>query len=144
MFTACQNCRQSYNLLLTSEDAHLLDQIRDSETTCPCPRLCGSSVSLVESGDLQRGEWEHPVTLTGQELYRAVNGMGLPDEVPHDPIVVDSLLKSGKVTRTLMEDIGGRLYLHEISLDNGATIHFSSAAKGACVLKITKEIPNAS
>jgi hypothetical protein len=139
----CNKCLQPFQILLEAGDAALIRQIslEDAGRLCKCPRLCGGKINLVgdpmiaEMGDKLR----EPMTLTGKELYAAVNGLGLPDEVEKDPEVIRSLLVANKVVAVDIEVVLGRLYLHELKLDNGFTIHLASGARGSQVLKVTKE-----
>lgn len=110
---------------------------------CPCPRLCGGSINLVLDPTIVAMSTDKrlrdPILLTGTELYQAVNGMGLPDEIPKDPIVVQSLLKSSAIAAVVVEEVNGKIYLHEMILDTGVTIHLGSGQRGAQIIKLTKE-----
>lgn len=121
---------------MAPEDVHLLEQIEDGEGKSECPRLCGGSISVKESIDIS--SLKDPMTLSLLELYRAVNGYGLPDEIQTDPTVVEALLKSSPVSSVSTEMSGKRVILNSITLENGSTIHLAPSSRGACVLKITK------
>lgn len=139
----CNSCLQPFQILLESGDADLIRQLSEADEgrMCLCPRLCGGKINLF--GDptisVMADKLREPMTLTGKELYKAVNGMGLPDEVPKDVEVVKALLKSNKVADLYLEEINGRLFLHELKLENGYTVHLAAGARGAQVLKVTKE-----
>lgn len=122
----------------------LLKQVSTEEgKMCPCPRLCGGSINLVLDPTIVAMSTDKrlrdPILLTGTELYQAVNGMGLPDEIPKDPIVVQSLLKSSAIAAVVVEEVNGKIYLHEMILDTGVTIHLGSGQRGAQIIKLTKE-----
>ncbi|TXH09041.1 MAG: hypothetical protein E6R04_09170 [Spirochaetes bacterium] len=76
--------------------------------------------------------------VTGKQLYQAVNGLGLPDEIPTSVEVLEALLAGSEVVETTTEEFNKAVFLHEIKLKNGSTIHLGSGLKGAQVLKITK------
>lgn len=142
IFSMCNSCSQSYELLIVPATVGLIDQIKDDEgVTCLCPRLCGGRINIVNIPELNTSSRTAPLAITAKELYQAVNGLGLPDEIPNDPIVVDALLRSGRITKTSVEPYEKAILLHEITLDSGVTLHLASASGGARVLKITKERP---
>ena len=142
IYSVCNSCYQSFSLTVMPGHTELMNQIRDEdEITCPCPRLCGGKINIVNIPELSNASRTPPMVITAQELYQAVNGMGLPDEIPSDPLVVDALLRANKIAKTVMEEVNGRVYIHEVVLENGVVVHFASAARGACILKTTKERP---
>lgn len=143
----CTTCFQPYKLLIQVSDVELVKQLSTNEgRTCPCPRLCGGEINLVGEPVIPPGKLHlrDPIELTGLQLFQAAGGLGLPDEVPKDATVIDSLFKSYKVTSVDVEEQGGNFYLNELRLEGGVTIHLSSGARGARVLKITKERPHGS
>lgn len=85
---------------------------------------------------------KEPLHITGLQLYQAVNGLGLPDEIPKDSIIVESLLKANKLTGVAVEEVNGRTYLHELKFENGVTLHLGAGQRGAQVLKLTKARTN--
>lgn len=140
----CNTCFQPFRINLQPEDVHLVKQIADDEmTVCSCPRLCGGKINLVSMQEITSSKLlKEPMSITGRELYQAVNGAGLPDEIPKDELIVEALLKSSEVVGVYMETHQNRVYLHELRLKNGATIHLSSGSRGASVVKITKDAGN--
>ena len=137
--SVCSTCFQRYNLLIQASDVELVKEISTNEgRSCPCPRLCGGEINLTGEPNLEGVQLKDPIELTGLELFKAVGGMGLPDEVPKSPVVVTALLKTHKIVSVYLEEINGGLYLHELHLDDGVVIHLASGARGAKVLKITK------
>lgn len=138
----CNTCFQSYELLIEASDIDLLRQITDeSGHTAKCPRLCGGTINVV--GDRVISEMtldrriREPMQISGKELYRAVNGMGLRDEIPLSKDVVEMLLNTQLRSFELdMQD--GKIYLTELKFEGGRTLHLTSGARGAQVLKITK------
>lgn len=141
--TFCDVCLQTYELRLTeTTDGLLLKQLVPEGVFCRCPRQCGGSICLVNDEKrlemMGRDGMAPPITLTAKELFQAVNGLGLPDEIPKHAIVIDSLLRANRVEEVLLEEHNGRIYLHEMKLSNGTTIHLTAGAKGASVLKVTE------
>lgn len=135
-YAECSGCGSSFNLIISAEDIPLIEHI-EKGGEYQCPRLCGS---YIKPSSGKSNSAKNALTLTGVQLYQASFGMGLPDEVPKDTVVVDSLLKSSRVVGTVTELKSGRVYLHEITLENGTTIHLASGARGSEVLKITKDV----
>lgn len=133
--TSCDRCSCTFRIFMTPEESHLLDQL-EKDGLAECPRLCGGSIQVKTSSDIS--SLKEPLTLSLRELYQAVNGYGLPDEIQTDPVVVESLLKSSKVVSVSTELSGKRVILNSLTLDNGSTLHLVSSSRGACVLKITK------
>lgn len=144
----CNGCFQPFQLLVEPNDVHLVKEIADEAgDTCPCPRLCGGRINLV--GDPVIGAMakdrrlKQPMSITGKQLYQAVNGMGLPDEVPKSGEVVNAILIANNVVKASWEeDPSGNIYLHELTLKNGMVVHLTSGARGAQVLKVTKGAEN--
>lgn len=142
--TLCNTCLQSFELILEASDLELVRQISDDlGHTCLCPRLCGGSILLVgddTSREMARdSRLRDPLRLSGKELYKAVLGAGLPDEIARDEAVLQSMLIANSITDVSIEKVGDVLYLHEIRLVNGVTLHLTSGQRGAQVLKMTKE-----
>ena len=140
--TVCTSCGQSFRVNVEPGDVPLVKQLVDEETkTCPCPRLCGGRLPLSSSGGVPEDSrvFRFPVDLTGKDLYRAVNGAGLPDEIPKDRAVIEAMLRAYRVKDVVLEESGNRYFLHAIELDNGTTVHLCAGSRGAQVLKITKE-----
>jgi len=145
----CQSCLQSYRLMIVPEEIQLIKQIADETGhLAPCPRLCGGTINLVGEPGIEKViegvRLREPLTITGTELYRAVNGAGLPDEVNVRVEVVCAFLESCKVVGVKTETNNGKVYLHELTLDNGVTLHLSAGIKGAEILKMTKGVPHGS
>jgi len=144
--SVCSTCLQPFKILIQVSDLELVKQISTNEgRTCPCPRLCGGEINLVGEPELIEGiRLRDPMELTGLQLFQAVGGLGLADEIPKDTTVIESLFKACKVVSVDLEEVGGNFYLHEIRLEGGVVVHLSSGARGARVLKITKEAPHGS
>lgn len=145
LHSLCNSCLQPFTILLEAGDADLLRQIslEDEGRMCKCPRLCGGKINLIGSPviDAMSSKLREPLSITGKELYVAVHGLGLPDEITKDPEVIKALLMSNKVADLYLEETNGKLYLHEVRLENGYTLHLAAGPRGAQVLKVTKEKP---
>jgi hypothetical protein len=130
--------------LLDPGDLQLIRQIaNDSGNAVPCPKLCGGTINVIMDPGISvlasDPRLRNPINLTGKQLYKAVMGAGLPDELPTDANVVYGLLQSIEVKSALVEKIGSDVYLHELKLAGGITIHLAAGPRGAKVLKIVKE-----
>lgn len=141
--TLCNSCLQVYALQIGPEDSHLVQGLLDDDQTCPCPRLCGGRIILTTQDDLKTlasdGRLYQPLPITGRELFKAVKGVGLPDEIPSSLEAVEALLLSKHVVSVSMQQDGRRIYLHELRLSNGVVLHLAAGQRGAQVLKITRE-----
>lgn len=142
LLSLCSSCLQPFELMLEAADLQLL-QKSSGDGMCPCPRLCGGKINIVPDPTISAmasdARMRAPMVLTGQELFQAVNGMGLPDEVPSTKETIEALLLAYRVLKLDLEEKNGRFYLNEIHLSNGVTIHLTSGLYGAQVLKITKK-----
>lgn len=142
----CQTCLQPYRLMIAASEVSLIKQVAAEDgRTAPCPRQCGGSINLVGDPGIdaltENARLREAMTLTGTELYRAVNGAGLPDEIPTDGDTIRSHLLANRVGGLLLEiGEGGKYYLHELHLENGVILHLTAGLKGAEVLKITKRV----
>lgn len=128
-------------------DVALVKQIAsDDGTTCPCPALCGGSILLVPDDTVKAmsedARLKSPTVLTGKQLYQAVMGLGLPEEIPSSPELVDAVFRANKVVSVDLEKIQEKIYLHEIRFDNGVVLHLASGSKGAQVLRVSKGTTN--
>lgn len=149
LYTMCNSCLQPYELLLQESDLHLVKQlVEDGTMHCSCPRLCGGKIFLGSDETVKQMSTDprlkDAMKITGKQLYQAVNGMGLPDESPTNLESVVAMLIAHPIKSVGAEEVGGKVYLHELHLSNGVTVHLSSGHKGAQVLKLTKGKPNAS
>lgn len=140
----CNTCFQPYILLVEQSDQELLKQVATPDgQTCPCPRLCGGSINLVGDPTIKAMTKDRrlraPMSLSVKELYRAVHGAGLPEEVPKSETLVKSLLRGMEVKSAKTSQANGLIYLHELHLCDGSIIHLSSGPLGAVVVKVTQE-----
>lgn len=141
----CNTCFQPFQLLLQASDANLMKELMDNNGLADCPRLCGGKINLIGEPplDLEKNvRLKEPMHLTGKQVWVAVQGAGLPDEIPQDPTVVESLLKANQVVGVELERWGEKLFLHELHLENGVVVHLTGGVKGAQVLKLTKAKEN--
>lgn len=144
IYSLCNTCLQPYQLLIESSDIGLIQQIMDETgNTCECPRKCGGRINLVGDPTIEAMSKDirlkNPLSISGKELYQAVNGLGLPDEVPKSTDTVSAILRAEKINEVSIGEIQERIYLHEIKMTGGITIHLGSGPYGAQILKMTKE-----
>jgi hypothetical protein len=140
----CDKCLQVYEINSEPSDTHLMKELVGDDLTCPCPRLCGGKINILSSVNASKIEGlqlKDAMHLTAKELFKAVKGGGLPDEIPKSVDVVELLFKASKVREVRIQVLGNRLYMHEIHFENNNVIHLSSGHRGAEILKITKEAP---
>lgn len=146
ILSLCQSCLQQYEILVEASDFPLLKEISDENGyTCPCPRLCGGSINLIGNGfaDIMISkQLRPPIHLSCKDLYKAVKGLGLPDEIILEKLTIEPLFSS--IESVDIEEHNGRLYIHELKLKNGLIIHLAAGLRGAQILKITKGVNNGS
>ena len=148
ILSLCNTCIQPYQILVELNEVELIKQISDERGhTCPCPRLCGGSINLVGNDLIDNAvkdpRFRDPMKISGKELYKAVKGMGLPDEIDLQIETVDAMLKLG-VKDFKLDTVLNKIYLSELTMKNGVTLHLTSGPHGAQILKMTKERPNGS
>jgi len=140
LITICNSCYARFDVTIAPETSHLLAQMADEDGLAPCPRHCGGKINMT--GDVTitsiAQEQKEQVHLTTMELYRAIHGAGLPDEIPKSGELVEAMLKTHKVKDALVEEVGDRIFVHELVLENGSTIHLTAGGRGAQVLKVTR------
>jgi hypothetical protein len=141
----CNTCFQPFQVLIEMSDVNLIRQIAvEDGKLAPCPRLCGGFINMQGDDTIEQmandPRLKAPMQITGKELYKAVNGAGLPDEVPQSKETIEALLKANKVVGTKLEELNGKFYIHEVLLENGLTLHLAAGLRGAHVLKVTKEL----
>lgn len=140
----CNTCFQRYELRIHPGDVNLMKMLTDQDGLGVCPRLCGGKINLQTPSDealralAQHPMLKEPVVLSAQELFKAVKGGGMPDEIPKSMELVVALLKSSPVVGVNAEFDGKDVYLREIALENGTSIHLTAGRLGAHVLKVTR------
>lgn len=139
--TLCNACLQAYELWVESGDIGLMKQlVPDGQVPmCPCPRLCGGQILLGENPLVGDPRLRTPLKISVKELFKAVKGAGLPDEVPKSADLIQALFKGYNVTGIKVEQVGDEVYLHEVMFENGNTVHLGYGPKGARIFKITRE-----
>ena len=153
ILSMCNSCMSRFEILVEPKQVHLIKAVSDKKgTVAKCPRLCGGMINLVGSPGLDsvwksaKGKaFKAPLKITALELYQAIGGLGLPDEVANDPDVMKSMLLSSRIVGVDLEKESSNdtYYLHEIRLENGVTFHLGSGLRGASVIKMTKEMHRA-
>ena len=141
----CNGCLQVYEISSESTDTHLLKEIVQEDMMCVCPRLCGGRINILSSSAITMMATDprlrEPMHLSAKELFKAVKGGGLPEEIPKSAEVVELLFAASKVKEVKLQSLGTRIFMHEIHFENGQILHLSSGLRGAEVLKITKGAP---
>jgi len=141
----CNSCFSRFDIAVAPEDISLLKGMTDQHGLGTCPRHCGGRINLRAPTDeamqalTQNPLLKEALRLSVQELFKAVKGGGLPDEIPKSYELAVALFKSEKVDTVFMEQDGKDIYLHEIRFANGSTIHLGSGKRGAQVVKITRK-----
>jgi hypothetical protein len=139
--TCCNTCLNGFTVRIDPGDGPLLAQLADEDGLCACPRQCGGKVLVTKDASLTTiASILKSVSLSAKEFFSAVHGGGMPDEVPNSEQLVASLLIANKVLAVETEEADGRVYLHEIHLENGTKLHLGAGGRGAQVWKVTKAV----
>lgn len=146
--SVCNSCFQLYSLVIEPEDTELLGTFTEGQLA-PCPRQCGGRINVTAVKELKVPKesrmYKEPIEITVKELHAAIFGNGLPDEIPRDPLVVESMLLSHRIKSVELRDSGpikgAAIYLDSVLLENGVRVHLGGGM-GARVVKLTKEAPN--
>ena len=145
IFSVCNTCFQTYSLITEQEYTALLKSLEElGGSLAKCPRLCGGKINIVPVEELKLPKnrmFKEPLELTVKELYAAIHGNGLPDEIPKDVLVVEAMLLSSKIKKVETDTIHSGIYLNSLTLENGVTIHLGGGI-GPRVVKVTKEVPD--
>ena len=109
--------------------------------TCNCKgpmtRVDGETLEQLKQESTQR--LLSVITLNPEEFFRALCGLGLPDELGCEPEIVKSLLLSNKIVDVGIFPLGTkRTVLTQMYLDNGLCIHLASSPAGPVVFKVTR------
>jgi hypothetical protein len=140
----CNSCLQPFVVRVSPEEAHLVGGIIGEDGLADCPRHCGGRINLkndsVVSAMIADPRLREPCNLTLTELYQAIFGMGLPDEIPKSRETVEALLLAHPIKSVELEEEDGHFFLHKLSLANGVVLHLCAGHRGPRVLKITKGV----
>jgi len=144
--SACETCFQRFLISIEEDAVGLLSDLKGDDDLCMCPRLCGGMINVSRDSaielvidSLSSKQVKEPIHLTVKELYRAVHGGGLPDELPKSGYATNKLLEGQIIKKVVLDDRGdGEVYLQELVLGNGLIIHMSSGLFGAQILKIVE------
>lgn len=140
--TVCNTCFQPYELSIDPGSTALVKELLDESETVACPRLCGGRILVSDSEAMaalaKDPRLKLPLRISAEELYKAVKGAGLPDEIPNAPEVVESLLLANAVIGVELASDGKHVGISELRLANKTIIHLTSGRLGAEVLKITR------
>lgn len=81
-------------------------------------------------------------TLTVEEYYRAMMGLGVPDEQECHKEVLETLLQDQPVRRVIGHNIPNttRCVVERLELWDGSVVHLGASAHGATVYRITRPI----
>ena len=141
-YSLCNTCFQGYEIQVYPDTTHLLRDLIEEDGCCPCPKDCGGRVNLLDSPEIKALATDPrlvSIQLDIKEFFRAVMGAGLPDEIPTSPEAVDALLRTHRVVKTEVHQVGKFIALSRLVLENGLSLHLASGHGTAIILKITKE-----
>lgn len=145
----CNSCFQAFEIACApqnpADDSVVSAMLADGllvEGMLPCPKGCGGRINFFADETIDQlvlgPNMREPLSLTVAELYKALHGGGLPEEIPKSAEVVDALLRANMIASADVEERSGRVYLHVLRLSNGLNIHLSPGVYGAQVTKIVR------
>jgi hypothetical protein len=105
-----------------------------------CPR-CGAQAAGADENSLPRSvQTASVVDLTPIEMFSAMSGFGLPDELPSSVENIAETLKGSPVKRVVGQNVPntGRCSVDFIELVNGVRVYFGASVHGAVVYRIVK------
>lgn len=139
---ACTNC--GIGLRVIGDDREIDTLVGKSSDFFPdnyvCPRCASRAVCVAE--DICPPV--ELVDLSAEELFAALNGLGLPEEQVCVRSVVEALLKEKPIRRVVGTDIAGsqRFCLEHLELWDGTRLYFGAAPEGAIIYRVVRP-PNA-
>jgi hypothetical protein len=142
IFLVCVSCRLGLRVLGESCETDFLvgKQSGFWPDRYPCPR-CEQNISAQEETSLAPSEVAQLELrdVGPQELFSALNGLGLPEEHECSFATVARLLQRYKIKTVIGEDVpgSGRSVIHSIELENGAKLHLGASPEGAVVFRNT-------
>ena len=145
---ACDNCLMVIRVL---GDAEVIDNliIRHSKWTAGWPCVsenCHECMRRVTDTEEVSGIFAAADTslirvneLSPEDAFKALCGLGLPEEIGALPEVIRALLLSNKVKDIQnWQSASGRTVIDWLELENGVRIHLASSPAGPIVYKITR------
>jgi hypothetical protein len=107
-----------------------------------CPR-CGAQAAGTDEMSLPRAiHTADIIDLTPIEMFSALSGFGLPDEMPSSVENVSQTLSSSPIKRVVGQNVPGtkRCSIDFVELENGVRIYLGASTHGAVVYRITKPV----
>lgn len=128
---ASGHCRTEFRLIKEDGEEHYGTLLLEESRLCP---LCGS-MHLNPSFTLKEGYGVREIT--AQDLWLAINGMGMPEERSFDHVqVIEMLVEHAIVYVSATRRRRGRVVINHVVLNNGTRLHFG---EGAAIYKIEED-----
>lgn len=143
LVAACQRCSLVFRVLGDFQELETL--VGRQSSFWPDKYICGRCqgptpvMSEQQAARLQMLGQE-TVELDPGEYFRALQGLGLPDEIECGRTAVEQLLRGQKVKRIAGHEVNKRkrFCLEWIEFEDGSRAYFGASSHGAIVYKITK------
>lgn len=113
----------------------LLEQLQREEVCCPLHAEPAQPLLFAEEADVDNGAQVTFRPLTAQELFRYVNGMGLPEE--GQLADVGTLLQTVPVRQVHFLVQGRYPVLDCLELTNGQRVYLGVSPEGACIYRVS-------
>ncbi len=140
ILVTCTACRLALRVLGDVEEISLLVGERSDfwPSKYTCPRCEGPAKGQPEDALLPSELLPFELRdLSAQELFAALNGLGLPDEQACSAEVVGTLLRETPIRRVRIRDVPGspRSILEQLELWDGTRLYFGASPAGAIVYR---------
>lgn len=113
-----------------------------------CP-TCHKTINLITDDNFCIEPCNQIINLSAKELFRAANGLGLPDSEEVSVPRVNNLSKDSKILSvSLKQSTSGKTIIEEMIItpfvrkglfQRNYTLHFGTSVQGAVIYKITTE-----
>lgn len=140
----CSGCGAVYRVFDTIEGGDNEQLIGPLSEWWPdkytCPR-CGAQAAGAEEALLPRSvQTSDIVDLTPIEMFSALNGFGLPEELPTSVENLTEVLRSSAVKRVVGSNVPNtkRCVVDFIELESGVKVYFGASTHGAVAYRVVR------
>jgi len=145
----CDRCDASFGLSGVEHEpasAHLLLRLPMAETVCPRCDARGAVRPVLRGSDRLSASGSDPELYTVRELYAALTGQGLPDQINPSNELVGAVLRDHGVARVVFENESLSLpgtessrVIKTLVLDNGLRLELGVGSGGAVVQRMWRK-----
>lgn len=145
MIVFCSSCYAAVRVLDSDDRAEMLVGRRsDFFPHYPCLQCTDKKNALYEESEFAQDLYAklRIRDLSSEEYFRALMGLGTPDEMVCAAEVVRDLLLSQRIKGVHGQDVvgTGRFQIQSLELADGTSLHLGASAHGAIVFRITRPV----